>query len=78
MSKRQPKLTKREKRIVKKASDQADHIMANAKSEASLAKDKVMKEAKREISDVVVIALSKIAGDELTAEQKKNLTSQNN
>lgn len=61
--------------IVKKASEQADRIMANAKSEAATAKDKALKDAKGEISDVVVIALSKIVGDELTEEQKAKLTS---
>lgn len=61
--------------IVKKASEQADRIMANAKSEAASAKDKALKDAKGEISDVVVIALSKIVGDELTEEQKAKLTS---
>ena len=61
--------------IVKKASEQADRIMANAKSEAASAKDKALKDAKGEISDVVVIALSKIVGDELTEEQKVKLTS---
>lgn len=61
--------------IIKKASEQADHLLANAKAEAQSTKEKVMKDAKKEISDVVVIALSKIAGDELTAEQKKKMTS---
>ncbi len=61
--------------IVKKASEQADRIMANAKSEAATAKDKALEDAKGEISDVVVIALSKIVGDELTEEQKAKLTS---
>ncbi|NCN42517.1 ATP synthase F0 subunit B [Candidatus Berkelbacteria bacterium CG10_big_fil_rev_8_21_14_0_10_43_13] len=61
--------------IIKKASEQADRIMANAKSEATLSKEKALKDAKTEISDVVVIALSKIVGDELTEEQKNKLTS---
>jgi len=61
--------------IVKKASDSADRIMKNAKEEATAEKDKVMLEAKKEISDVVIIALDKIVTDELTPEQKNNLTS---
>jgi len=61
--------------IVKKASEQADRIMDNAKAEAASAKNKALKSAKSEISDVVVIALSKIVGDELTEEQKNKLTS---
>ena len=61
--------------IVKKAGDSADRIMKNAKDEAAAEKDKVMSEAKKEISDVVIIALDKIVTDELTPEQKANLTS---
>lgn len=61
--------------IIKKSSEQADRIMKSAKEEAISTKEKVMNEAKKEISDVVVIALDKIVGNELTAEQKNKLTS---
>jgi F-type H+-transporting ATPase subunit b len=61
--------------IIKKSSEQADRIMKSAKEEAASTKEKVMNEAKKEISDVVVIALDKIVGNELTADQKNKLTS---
>jgi len=61
--------------IIKKSSEQADRIMKNAKAEAANAKDKVLLEAKKEISDVIVIALDKIVGQELSEDQKKKLTS---
>lgn len=60
--------------IVKKASEQADRIMKAAKDEAAGAKDKVMAEAKKELSDVVIIALDKIVGSELDKGQKEKLT----
>lgn len=61
--------------ILKKANEQADKLMSAAKAEASEAKGKALKEARSEISDIVVIALDKIVGNELTPEQKSNLTS---
>ncbi|MCX6808905.1 MAG: F0F1 ATP synthase subunit B [Candidatus Berkelbacteria bacterium] len=61
--------------LIKKASDQADRTIKAAKDEAASAKDKVMSEAKKEVADIVIIALDKIVSKELTTEQKKNLTS---
>lgn len=61
--------------LIKKASEQADRIMRAAKEEAASAKERVMAEAKKEISDVVVTALDKIVGNELSDEQKAKLTS---
>jgi F-type H+-transporting ATPase subunit b len=60
--------------LIKKASDQADRIMKTAKAESKAEKEKIMTEAKKEISDVVIIALDKIVSEELTAEQKSKLT----
>lgn len=61
--------------LIKKASTQADRIMQSAKEEAAGAKDKAMSTAKRELSDVVILALDKIVGNELTTDQKDRLTS---
>jgi F-type H+-transporting ATPase subunit b len=59
--------------LVKKASDQADRILKTAKTEAALSKDKVMSDAKNEISDVVILALDKIIGKEFDQDQKQKL-----
>ncbi len=61
--------------ILDKANSQADRIIKSAKEEASSLKDKTMASAKKEISDVVIMALDKIVNDELTKEQKVKLTS---
>jgi len=61
--------------IVKKANDQAERTISSAKAESDQAKANVMKDAKKEISDIVVIALSKIVGNEFSEEEKKKLTS---
>lgn len=60
--------------IVKKANDQADKILKNANEEASLAKERALKEAKKELSNVVVMALDKIVGEELDSSAKDSLT----
>lgn len=61
--------------LVKKASQQADRIMKSAKEEASSAKEIAMSGAKKELSSVVILALDKIIGNELTSDQKDKLTS---
>ncbi|MFA6963327.1 MAG: F0F1 ATP synthase subunit B [Patescibacteria group bacterium] len=58
-----------------KAAEQAERTIKNAKAEADQVKANVMKDAKKEISDVVIIALDKIVGTEFTAEEKKKMTS---
>jgi len=60
--------------IVKKANDQADKILKNANDEASLAKERALKEAKKELSNVVVMALDKIVGQDLDNSTKEKLT----
>lgn len=62
--------------LVKKANDQADKILKNANEEASLAKERALKEAKKELSNVVVMALDKIVGEELDNSAKEKLTAQ--
>ena len=49
--------------------------MKSAKEEAEGAKDKAMSSAKKELSDVVILALDKIVGNGLTSDQKDKLTS---
>lgn len=61
--------------LVKKANDQADRILKSAKEEASAMKDRIMSDAKKEISDVVFVALDKIVGTNFTDEEKTKLTS---
>ncbi|MEI7792835.1 MAG: F0F1 ATP synthase subunit B [Candidatus Berkelbacteria bacterium] len=60
--------------LIKKASDQAERTTKNAESEAKSAKDNVISEARKELSSVIVMALDKIVGKELSEDQKKNLT----
>lgn len=60
--------------IIKKAHDQADKIVKNANEEAGLAKDRALKEAKKELSNVIVMALDKIVGEELDSKMKDSLT----
>ncbi|MFA4995995.1 MAG: F0F1 ATP synthase subunit B [Patescibacteria group bacterium] len=62
--------------IVKKANDQADKILKNADEEAGMAKERALKEAKKELSNVVVMALDKIVGEEIDANSKAKLTEQ--
>jgi F-type H+-transporting ATPase subunit b len=61
--------------LIKKATDQADRTTKNAEAEAKSAKDNVVSEAKKELSNVIVMALDKIVGKELSEEEKKKLTS---
>ncbi len=61
--------------IGEKAAEQAERTIKNAKAEADQSKANVMKDAKKEISDVVIIALDKIVGNDFTAEEKKKMTS---
>jgi F0F1-type ATP synthase membrane subunit b/b' len=61
---------------IKKANDQADKIVKNANDEASLAKERALKEAKKELSNVVIMALDKIVGEELDTSSKAKLTEQ--
>jgi F-type H+-transporting ATPase subunit b len=60
--------------IIKKANEQADKIVARANEEAGLAKERALKEAKKELSNVVVMALDKIVNSEMDAPTKEKLT----
>lgn len=60
--------------LIKKATDQAERTTKNAESEAKSAKDNVISEARKELSGVIVMALDKIVGKELSEDQKKSLT----
>lgn len=60
--------------LIKKATDQADRTTKNAEAEAKSAKDNVVSEARKELSSVIVMALDKIVGKELSEDQKKSLT----
>lgn len=62
--------------ILKKANEQADKIVKNANEEAGLAKERALKEAKRELSNVVIMALDKIVNSEIDAPTKERLTEQ--
>lgn len=60
--------------IIAKTNAQAENIMKRANEEALLAKERALKEAKTEISQVVLLALDKIVGTELDANEKSKLT----
>jgi len=59
---------------IKKAAQQADKIRSHAAEEALLAKDKAMTSAKLELSDLFVLGLQKIVGNELDDKTKMELT----
>lgn len=60
--------------IINKANEQAEKILEKANEEAAGAKEKALLEAKREINNVVILALDKIIGEELNKDQKEKLT----
>jgi F-type H+-transporting ATPase subunit b len=60
--------------IIKKASEQAERTVRTAKEDAATEKANIFNEAKKGISDVVILALNKIVGKELTDEQKTKLS----
>jgi F-type H+-transporting ATPase subunit b len=59
---------------VKKANDQVDRLIENAKSEAENMKKKALIEAKGEITGLIGLALDKVISDELSKDQKEKLT----
>lgn len=60
--------------ILKKAEKQAEAILAAANEEANSAKDKAMSSAKGELSNIIVMALNKIVGNEIDEKDKERLT----
>ncbi len=60
--------------IVKKASSQVQKSMDALALEKATYKEKVMSEVKKETGDIVILALNKIVGKEITEEEKKRLT----
>lgn len=63
------------KELIEKANKQADRIIKAAEESANQAKDKALAEARKHISNIVVLALEKIVGGELNKEQRDKLTS---
>jgi F-type H+-transporting ATPase subunit b len=60
-------------RIVKDADDQAKSIVAKAKTDAELEKDQALKEVKSEIGDLIALAVGKVATNNASAENDKEL-----
>lgn len=60
--------------IVKKASNQAQRTLDAISKEKASFKDQTLLEVKKETSDVIILALDKIVGGELTEAQKKEVT----
>ncbi|MEI8143109.1 MAG: F0F1 ATP synthase subunit B [Candidatus Berkelbacteria bacterium] len=56
-----------------KANEMSARIIENATKEATTLKSKVLTEAKKEISGLIVASLDKIVGDKLTTVQKEKL-----
>lgn len=62
------------KKIVSKAEAQAEEIRKYAAEEALSSKDKAMRDAKGELSNLVTLALGKIIGEQLDETEKKKMT----
>lgn len=62
------------KKIVAKAETQAEEIRKYAALEALQSKDKAMRDAKSELSNLVTLALGKIIGEQIDEAEKKKLT----
>lgn len=62
------------KKIVAKAEAQAEEIRKYAAEEALSSKDKAMKDAKGELSNLVTLALGKIIGEQIDETEKKKMT----
>ena len=62
------------KKIVVKAEAQAEEIRKYAAEEALSSKDKAMKDAKGELSNLVTLALGKIIGEQISESDKEKMT----
>jgi len=62
------------KKIVAKAEAQAEEIRKYAAEEALSSKDKAMKSAKGELSNLVTLALGKIIGEQISESDKEKMT----
>lgn len=64
---------KQQKELVAKAEAQADQIRHHAAEESLAAKEKALKEAKGEISGLIVLALEKITKNKISLKEKQEL-----
>lgn len=62
------------KQIVSKAETQAEEIRKYAAEEALSSKDKAVRQAKGELSNLVTLALGKIIGEQISESDKQKLT----
>ena len=60
--------------IILEAQTQADRIIQSAKEESLKIRSQITTEAKGEISDIVILALNKIVGENLNETEKNKLT----
>lgn len=66
--------SKQKGEIVLQAQTQADRIIQSAKDESLKIRSQISTEAKHELSDIVVLALNKIVGENLNETEKTKLT----
>lgn len=64
---------KTHKELIAKAEAQADQIRHHAAEEALAVKDKALKEAKKEISSLIILALEKITRDKISLKDKEEI-----